>query len=232
MGNEFERVSTTPERLREAMSIKNKKQIDLVRTTGIDKGSISSYLSGRYEPKKEAIYKLAIALDVSEMWLWGYDVPMERPSAQKGKKEFEKNPENGLYPNLMPITTKSFPVLGDIACGKPIMANEEKELYVEAGTDVFADFCLRAKGDSMIGARIYDGDIVFIRKQEMVDNGDIAAVIIEDEASLKRVNYFPEKNLLILKAENAKYEDLVYTGEELNHIRILGRAVAFQSDIR
>lgn len=83
MGNEFERVSTTPERLREAMSIKNKKQIDLVRTTGIDKGSISSYLSGRYEPKQEAIYKLAIALDVSEMWLWGYDVPMDRPKAQK-----------------------------------------------------------------------------------------------------------------------------------------------------
>lgn len=214
------------------MRVKEKKQIDLVRATGIDKGSISNYLSGRYEPKQEAIYKLSMALGVSEMWLWGYDVPMERPPMQKGKKEFEKNPENGLYPNLMPITTKSFPVLGDIACGKPIMANEEKELYVEAGTDVSADFCLRAKGDSMIGARIYDGDIVFIRKQEMVDNGDIAAVIIEDEASLKRVNYFPEKNLLILKAENAKYEDLVYTGEELNHIRILGRAVAFQSDIR
>lgn len=83
MGNEFERVSTTPERLREAMAIKEKKQIDLVRATGIDKGSISSYLSGRYEPKQEAIYKLAIALDVSEMWLWGYNVPMERPKAQK-----------------------------------------------------------------------------------------------------------------------------------------------------
>lgn len=84
----------------------------------------------------------------------------------------------------------------------------------------------------MIGARIYDGDIVFIKKQEMVDNGEIAAVIIEDEATLKRVNYFPEKNLLILKAENSKYEDLVYTGEQLDHIIILGKAVAFQSDIR
>ena len=123
-------------------------------------------------------------------------------------------------------------VLGDIACGKPIMANEEKELYVEAGANISADFCLRAKGDSMIGARIYDGDIVFIKKQEMVDNGEIAAVIIEDEATLKRVNYFPEKNLLILKAENSKYEDLVYTGEQLDHIIILGKAVAFQSDIR
>ena len=83
MGNEFERVSTTPERLREAMDMAGKKQVDLVRATGIDKGSISNYLSGRYEPKQEAIYKLALALDVSEMWLWGYDVPSERPQEQK-----------------------------------------------------------------------------------------------------------------------------------------------------
>ena len=136
------------------------------------------------------------------------------------------------FENLFPIEKKRFPLLGQIACGKPIAANEEKELYVEAGANIDADFCLRAKGDSMIGARIYDGDIVFIMKQEMVDNGEIAAVIIEDEATLKRVNYYPEKDLLILKAENSQYEDLVYTGEQLNHIIILGKAVAFQSDIR
>ena len=74
------------------------------------------------------------------------------------------------FDNIIPISTKRFPLLGDIACGKPIMANEEKELYVEAGANIDADFCLKAKGDSMIGARIYDGDIVFIRKQEMVNN--------------------------------------------------------------
>lgn len=83
MGNELKRVSSTPDRLREAMALKGKKQIDLSRYTGINKGSISSYLSGRYEPKQAAIYKLAMALDVSEMWLWGYDVPMERPQMQK-----------------------------------------------------------------------------------------------------------------------------------------------------
>lgn len=83
MENALNRVSTTPERLREAMTITGKKQVDLVRITGIDKGSISNYLSGRYEPKQEAIYKLAMALEVSEMWLWGYDAPMERPKAQK-----------------------------------------------------------------------------------------------------------------------------------------------------
>ena len=100
-----------------------------------------------------------------------------------------------------------------------------------AGTDINADFCLKAKGDSMIGARILDGDIVFIKEAPMVNNGEIAGVIIGDQATLKRVYYYPEKGKLILQAENPKYEPLVYIGEELNEIRILGKAVAFQSDI-
>lgn len=83
----------------------------------------------------------------------------------------------------------------------------------------------------MIGARIKDGDIVFCVEQSMVDNGEIAAVIIGDEATLKRVYYYPEKGKLVLQAENPKYEPFVYVGEELNQIRIIGKAVAFQSDI-
>jgi repressor LexA len=82
----------------------------------------------------------------------------------------------------------------------------------------------------MIGARINDGDIVFIRKQSLVNNGEIAAVIIDDQATLKRV--YLENNKLVLMAENPKYAPLIYVGEELNSIRILGKAVAFQSDVR
>lgn len=136
------------------------------------------------------------------------------------------------YPNIMPIKTKKFPLLGEIACGEPIFATEDRESYIEAGVDIKADFCLKAKGDSMINARIMDGDIVFIRKQPTVNNGQIAAVIIEDEATLKKVYYYPEKAKLILQAENTNYEPLVYIGEELNQIRIIGLAVAFQSDVR
>lgn len=79
----FNRIATTSERIKEAMRTTGKKQADLSRETGIDKGSISHYVSGRYEPKQDAIYKLAAALDVSEMWLWGYDAQMERPQTQK-----------------------------------------------------------------------------------------------------------------------------------------------------
>ena len=133
---------------------------------------------------------------------------------------------------LSPIQKKEFPVLGEIACGEPIYANESRENYIMAGTDIHADFCLIARGDSMVNARIEDGDIVFIKKQPIVENGEIAAVIIGSEATLKRVFFYPEKGKLVLSAENSKYEPLVYIGEELNQIRIIGKAIAFQSNVR
>lgn len=136
------------------------------------------------------------------------------------------------FDNLSPISTQRVPMLGEIACGKPIWANEERESYVQIGKEIQADFCLTARGDSMIGARIHDGDIVFCRAQETVENGEIAAVIIGDEATLKRVYYYPEKKKLVLQAENPKYEPFVYIGEELSEIRIIGKAVAFQSDVK
>ena len=134
--------------------------------------------------------------------------------------------------NLFKIETKKFPLLGNIACGEPIFADQEFEAYVEAGANIRADFCLKAKGDSMIGARIYDGDIVFIRKQDMVDDGEIAAVLIDDEATLKRVYYDREAGVLSLFAENPQYRTMRFSGSALKTIRILGKAVAFQSDIK
>ena len=120
-------------------------------------------------------------------------------------------------------------MLGNIACGEPIWADEDKESYVMSDMDISADFCLTANGDSMINARIYDGDIVFIRKMPIVNNGEIAAVIIDDEATLKRWYYYKDDNKLMLVAENPKYPPLVYINEELNNIRCLGKAVYFMS---
>ena len=136
-----------------------------------------------------------------------------------------------IFDNIFPVSIKKFPLLGEIACGEPIFVNEDRESYVLSGTDINADFCLKAKGDSMIGARIYDGDVVFIKKTEIVDNGEIAAIVIDDEVLLKRFYYFPDESLLTLQSENPKYPPKNYTNEQLNHIRVLGKAVAFQSDI-
>lgn len=136
-----------------------------------------------------------------------------------------------IFDNIFPISIKKFPLLGEIACGEPIFANEDRESYVLSGTEIDADFCLKAKGDSMIGARIFDGDVVFIKETEIVDNGEIAAIVIDDEVLLKRFYYFPGESLLTLQSENPKYPPKNYTNEQLDHIRVLGKAVAFQSDI-
>ena len=136
------------------------------------------------------------------------------------------------YDNILPITTQKIPFLGSVACGQPIYAEEDKESYIVLGTNIKADFCLRAQGDSMIDARIHDGDIVYVRKQEAVDNGEVAVVLIGDEATLKRVYYYPDKQKLLLQPANPKYEPFIYVGDELDQIRILGKAVAFQSDVK
>lgn len=81
--SEFVQVASIADRLREAMNIRGKKQADLVRETSINRSAISRYLSGEYEPKNKPIYELSKALDVSEQWLMGYSVPMERPKSQK-----------------------------------------------------------------------------------------------------------------------------------------------------
>lgn len=210
-------------------------QQDFAKQVGLSKSSVNMYERGEREPGLETLEAIADYFNVDMDYLLGRSEHRSKTAWLEGLDksiDLEILRSQVKFENLFPIEKKRFPLLGQIACGKPIAANEEKELYVEAGANIDADFCLRAKGDSMIGARIYDGDIVFIQQADMVEDGEIAAVIIEDEATLKRVSYYPEKDLLILKAENSKYEDLIYTGEELNHIRILGRAVAFQSDIK
>ena len=191
--------------------------LDVAKALGTSKQTIS-----RYEKEiitnipKEKIEQLAAVLSITPAELMGWE----------SEALYER------YDNLSRIGGKSLPILGEIACGKPIFAEEEHESYICVGESISADFCLRAKGDSMIGARIFDSDIVFIQKTDTVENGEIAAVIVGDEATLKRVYYYPEKEKLILSPENPRYEPLVFMGSELQEIQILGRAVAFQSVIR
>ncbi|MCM1365078.1 MAG: helix-turn-helix domain-containing protein [Faecalibacterium sp.] len=146
----------------------------------------------------------------------------------------EESGETKSHPlpsNIIPLpTTKLVPLVGTIACGKPILAEENIEDYVKADESIPADFALRCKGDSMINSRIYDGDIVYIRKQSDVDDGEIAAVLIGDEATLKKVYKYPNK--IVLRASNPIYDDMIYTDAELENIIILGKAVAFLSLVR
>ncbi len=188
----------------------------LATMVGTSRQTIHRYESGIITnvPHK-MVSDLARALGTSPATLMGWEVEAEER----------------LHDNIIPISVKRLPLLGDIACGEPIYASEEHDSFISTDIGLDADFCLRAHGDSMVGARIYDGDIVFIRAQDSVDNGEIAAVIINDEATLKRVYYYPDDSKLILSAENPRYAPFVYVGDELNEIKIIGKAVAFQSNI-
>ncbi|MCQ2530308.1 MAG: hypothetical protein MJ086_03540 [Lachnospiraceae bacterium] len=133
---------------------------------------------------------------------------------------------------IKPVEIRTLPVLGRVACGKPIFTEEEREYVTIEDAPKNVDFILIAKGDSMINARINDGDYVFIRKQSEVNNGDIAVVIIDDEATLKRVHFDKEKQILQLLPENPAYMPLVFVGDELENVQILGKAIAVMSMLK
>ena len=130
--------------------------------------------------------------------------------------------------NPMP-DMRRIPVLGTIACGAPILAQEHIEGYTSVPEDIHADFALVCRGDSMVGARIFDGDTVYIRQQDTVENGEIAAVLIDGEATLKRVRHF--EDCIYFEPENPLYKPIVLRGEAMNTARILGKAVAFTAII-
>jgi len=189
-----------------------------VKTGYKSRSSINKIERGGNSLPQTKIVAFARALDTTPSFLLGWEDDTVSALSER-------------YDNIHPVTMKRYPLLGKIACGEPIYADEDRENYVMADMDINADFCLVAKGDSMINARIYDGDVVFIKQMPMVENGEIAAVIIEGEATLKRVYYEQngEHSTLTLVAENPHYKPLIYTGEVLNHIRILGKAVFFMS---
>lgn len=154
------------------------------------------------------------------------------PAALMGWEE----PELNLPDNILPLpNTYTVPLIGTIACGQPITAVQEDTEQVPVPEYIHADFALRCKGDSMINARIFDGDVVYIRQQEEVENGEIAAVMISDtaemaEATLKRV--YRSEGQLILQAENPSFAPIMFVGEALKQVRILGKAVAFISPVK
>ena len=191
-------------------------QLDVANAVGVSEATVSRWESGDIaNMKRSRIASLASVLKMSPSIIMGWNEEHEAP----------------MPSNIIPMPAmRKVPLVGSIACGTPILAEENLDGTVEAPDHVRADFALRCKGDSMINARIFDGDIVYIRQQESVEHGEIAAVLIGDEATLKRVYMYDD--CISLEAENPQYKPMVYRGEEMNNIRILGKAVAFTSVIR
>lgn len=210
MGAFFDK-DTFRRRLGELMKDNNDTTYTLAEYLHLNNGTISRYLTGKIEPKIPTIQAIAEKYQVNPKWLLGQD----------GESKYVDSPGRA----------KRIPVVGTIACGSPIIAEEHVEGYEHIPKNVNVDFCLRVQGDSMIGARILDGDLVYIRQQPEVENGEIAAVLVDgDEATLKRV--YLANGSIILRAENPNHLDLVFSKREAKAIKIIGKAIMFKSEVR
>lgn len=213
MNDMSDKVATFAQRLREGLSIRHMTQTELAKRSQISKSSISRYVNGDWEGKQGAVYQLAKALEVTEAWLMGYDVPMEN-DVSTIPAGFEPRPK-----------TVKRPLVGDIACGEPITAEQNVQEYVDVPEGIVCDFCLRCHGDSMIDAGIRDNDVVYIKTQPQVEDGEIAAVRIGNEATLKRVYY--DGSTITLVPANSAYRPKSYSGPELDDIQIEGKATGY-----
>lgn len=203
-------MTYTGSRIKYLRKLENVTQQQLADAIGVAKSTISMYETGQREPDFETLEALADYFNVEMRTFF---------------------PGGNSSSSVIPLPKDTFyPLLGDIACGKPILAEENIAEYVQFPGDMKVDFCLRCRGDSMVDARIFDGDIVFIRQQPEVENGEIAAVLIGDETTLKRV--YHAGDTLTLVAANSSYAPMVYTGQQLSSVRILGKAVSFLSTVK
>lgn len=205
------KVDTIANRIRAALEVRGMKQADLVEKTKIGKSSISTYLSGAYEPKQKNIYRIASALNVDEAWLMGFDVQMDRKNTS-----IETN--KGV----------KIPVLGTVPAGIPIEAVEDIIDYEEITVEMAKEgefFGLQIKGDSM-EPRICEGDVVIVRKQDDAESGDLVVAMINgNEATCKRLMKY--KDGIRLMPNNPAYEPLYYSNKEIEEkpVKIIGKVV-------
>ena len=226
---------TTSVRLKRLLSERNLRQVDILEKAApyckkygvkLTKSDLSQYVSGKFAPGQDKLSILGLALNVSEAWLMGYDVPMERSTTCETESE---KPAGTIPPGFLPMPEmEQVPLVGRIACGTPITAEQNVEQIVSIPAAWRATFTLMCKGDSM-APRIQDGDLVAVRSQPEVENGEIAAVRIGEEATLKHVYVYP--NYIELRPENPKYESIILIGEKMAEATIEGKVVGLCRDV-
>lgn len=195
-------------RIRELRISAGLSQDELAKKTGYnDRSSIAKIEAGKVDLTQSKLVAFADALNTTPGYLMGWE-PDNKPPIPAG---FQPLPKRDRIPRV-----------GQIACGTPILAEENVEAYDEVPSDWHADFTLLCQGDSM-EPKIKDGDVVAIHSQPMVENGEVAAVLIDGEATLKRVFLFDDH--IELRAENPTFPTILRIGEDMNTITIEGKAV-------
>ena len=212
-------MATFAERLKSLRREKGWSQQRLADELELSKSSVNMYERGEREPGFETMEAIADLFNVDMNYLYGRtDIKIADPIV------IEKKPT--IPPGFEPMPKmKKIPLIGSIACGEPITAEQNIEKMVDVPENIRCDFSLTCHGDSMVDAGIHDKDVVYIRIQPEVENGEIAAVRIGEEATLKRVYYSP--GTLTLMPANVAYAPMVYTGPALNDVHIEGKAVGW-----
>jgi len=220
--------------------LRNKKQFSqkqLADALGVPHGTYRNWEQGLRTPDTETVMKLAEYFNVSTDYIFGRDTGITTffdgqhidNSTSEKYNQFREKGDISLPPNSSDIKMKKVPKLDSVTSGQLFFSERKDEYYFDVGSEIRASFCMKVKGDSMLNARILDGDYVFIHEDSQVNDGEIAAVLIGDEVLLRRV--YKNQNELVLMAENPSYKPMIYRNEELEGIKILGLAVAFQSNI-
>lgn len=198
------------ERIKQLRTKRSLSQDQLASMLGISRSAIGMYETGQREPDFEICEAIADIFNVDMDYLIGRS-DVERKTAPNIPDGFEPLPE-----------MVKVPLIGSIACGTPILAEENIESYIGIPAAWKADFALTCHGDSM-APMICDGDVVCIRKQAQVETGEVAAVRIGDEATLKRFYRYPD--YITLRPENPEYEPIIKIGSAMNEVQIEGKAV-------
>lgn len=199
------------EKLRELRNLEGWTQEEVAKKIGVSKQTYSHYENEKRTPSLETIRKLAVVYGVNIDYVFGEE--------EKNSDEINEKP---IIYSAEPVV--KLPIVGKISCGNGTVALEDIEGYEDTPRDWLNGgeyFYLRAKGDSMINARIMDGDLLLIRRQEEVENGEIAAVVIDGDAVLKRV--YKNNDTLILQSENPKYQPILCNKNNTDTIRIVGK---------
>ena len=207
--------------IKKYMDIKHKTRQDLCRDLGFAYSTLTDWINAVKYPRIDKIEMMANYFGVTKSDLVEMHISAPFDTARKIIPKAK---------NISPFTPSRVPLVGRIAAGTPILAEQNIDGYENLADGVQADFCLEVQGDSMIGANIHSGDIVFIRQQEEVEDGEIAAVLIDDSATLKR--FYRHDGAVELRPENPRYKSMIFTADNCQQFRVLGKAVALQTLIK